>query len=514
MGLGVATMHYTGMAAMQMAATISYDPTLFVLSILIAIAAATVALWLTFNLDQAWQKVAAGFAMGGAIAGMHYTAMAAAIYTPAPMPEHIDLGAGAIPLLAAVIAVATFGVLLLGLLSSTADRKLSAQAEREAHALRLSERRFRTVLDTAHDAFIAIDGDGRIVSWNAEAERTFGWSSDEARGLHLADTIVPERFRDAHMRGLQRYVQTREPRITDRRLELTARHRSGREFPVELTISPMWVDGQLTVNAFIHDITSRKRAERDLIAAKEQAESADRAKSAFLANMSHELRTPLNAIIGFSDLMGEGLHGSLGHPAYAQYAADINRAGRHLLDLINDILDVSRADAGRLDLREEAIKIVEAVEMSVSTVRDAARRGGVDLAVTLADDLPDLVADARRVRQILINVLSNAVRFTPSGGRVTLRAALANNGDMAFTITDTGIGMTAQQIETALSAFGQVDSRLSRKHDGTGLGLPLTKRLLTLHQGSLDIVSTPGTGTVVTVRFPAIRVRPRSAAAE
>jgi signal transduction histidine kinase len=244
--------------------------------------------------------------------------------------------------------------------------------------------------------------------------------------------------------------------------------------------------------------------------ARDFAEDASRSKSKFLANMSHELRTPLNAIIGFSEIIRDGLLGPIGTPAYREYAGDINRSGLHLLQLVTDILDMSRAEAGHLALNEEVCDPVHVIESSVNMVRPSARQGQVTLTIAPAPDLPWLWADERRLRQILINLVSNAVKFTMPGGRVTVALTAAIDGSLIFTVEDTGIGMSASHVEIALTPFGQVDSRLNRRYEGAGLGLPLTRQLLDLHDADLEIDSELGRGTCVTARFPPNRTRQRS----
>jgi len=244
-----------------------------------------------------------------------------------------------------------------------------------------------------------------------------------------------------------------------------------------------------------------RRSQETLLAAKDAAEAANRAKSEFLANMSHELRTPLNAIIGFSTIMREGLYGQL-NEKYAEYVGMVCDSGTHLLAIINDILDLAKAESDRIELREEDIDIARVVSLSSTIVREMADKAGVDYDVTLADVLPHVRADSGRLRQILINLLGNAVKFTPSGGRVSLSAQATPDGGLQFCIADTGIGIARDKIEVAMSPFGKVDSRLARRFEGTGLGLPLTKRLVELHGGTFDLSSEPGRGTIVTVRLP------------
>jgi signal transduction histidine kinase len=256
----------------------------------------------------------------------------------------------------------------------------------------------------------------------------------------------------------------------------------------------------------------RENQER-LVVSMNAAEAANRAKTQFLANMSHELRTPLNAIIGFSQMMREGTYGPLA-AKYAEYAKIIAESGSHLLAIINDILDITRSETDRLVLVEEEVEIARIVSLSTSMIQEMAMIGGIDYSVEMESDLPVMYADAAKLRQVLINLLSNAVKFTPSGGKVRLQVKRERKGGLSFRVEDTGIGIAPEKIALVLTPFGQVDSRLARKYGGVGLGLPLTKRLVELHGGTMDIASGPAQGTVVTAHFPQERVRALGTAAD
>ncbi|MPY71388.1 MAG: GAF domain-containing protein [Alphaproteobacteria bacterium] len=245
---------------------------------------------------------------------------------------------------------------------------------------------------------------------------------------------------------------------------------------------------------------------RELTLARDAAEEASRAKSQFLSNMSHELRTPLNAIIGFSEMIKEQTFGPIGSPKYRAYAMDIFESGRHLLELINEILDLAKAESGKDTLNENDFGIDELLEGAVRIVRSRAERDRVTLTVKLPDCPPVIRADKRKLRQVLINLITNAIKFTEAGGHVNISCWGGVESGIVFQITDDGIGIALEDIPKALGLFGQIDNVFSRKHEGTGLGLPLSKSLVELHGGSLDLQSQPGVGTTVTFRLPPERI--------
>jgi len=266
-------------------------------------------------------------------------------------------------------------------------------------------------------------------------------------------------------------------------------------------------DGEpIRMLGIVRDVTELKELLDNLEVTKLKSETASRAKSDFLANMSHELRTPLNAIIGFSQTFQSQLFGPLGNEKYLEYADDINSSSNHLLELINDILDVSAIESEAMELNEENIDVARIVEEAVRICTPSAERGRVEVSTFMEADPLVVLADGRRVRQVMLNLLNNAVKFTPEGGKVIVDSLLNNDGSYSIYVSDTGSGMNNEEVDIALSKFGQVDSGLDRKYEGTGLGLPLTKGLMELHGGTLEIDSLEGYGTMITATFPKERV--------
>ncbi len=262
-------------------------------------------------------------------------------------------------------------------------------------------------------------------------------------------------------------------------------------------------DGTMVV---ITDISTQKAREADLQAAKDAAERAALLKTQFLATVSHELRTPLNAIIGFSEIMNQEMFGPLGDRRYRDYLADIHVSGTHLLQVINDILDVTRIENGSLPLADDSLELKHVIEECVAAAAAAAAQAGLTLATDAAGFEARITADASKLSQILRNLLSNAIAFTPAGGRVDVTTKRLPGGDAAIEVRDTGIGMSEAEIQVALTPFGQIANPMTRRHQGLGLGLTLAKSLTELHGGRLEIESVAGSGTTVSVILPAARV--------
>jgi two-component system cell cycle sensor histidine kinase PleC len=272
-----------------------------------------------------------------------------------------------------------------------------------------------------------------------------------------------------------------------------------------------WLNRELRARMLAHG--HLRKTVRQLDRARHRAEESSRVKSQFMANMSHELRTPLNAIIGFSEVIRDALVGPVA-PRYRDYARDIHASGKHLLGLINDVLDLSRIELGRLEIHEEPIDLAKVARDCHRLIADRIASGGLKFATEIPSDLPGVLGDELRVKQIVLNLLSNAVKFTPAGGRIVLAISAAPDGTVVLTVTDTGIGMTPEEIPIALEPFRQIDSALNRRYEGSGLGLPLARTLAELHGGVLSVSSAAGSGTTVSVSFPPERVLAAQAAAQ
>ena len=506
LGAGIGAMHYTGMAAMRMDAAIRYDPLVFAASVVVAVVLSSLALRLLFHslesraATKRLQRILSGCVMGSSIAAMHYTGMAATYFLPAGSTRAMtgDLDAS---LMAASVAAGTFVVVSLSLLASLIDQArkiklLSAQ---------LNEQSLNAIVHYVDEAIITVGQHGKIRGFNPAAERMFGYDRFEILGKNVS-ILVPDEFQAEHVKYVKQSALY-APRVIGRTRSLKARRKGGEIFDLELSVSAMEASGRRMYVSVCSDITERMKVAAAMREAKDSAEAANRAKTEFLANMSHELRTPLNAVMGFSEIIKNQALGPVGSPKYREYASDIHDAGQHLLDIINDILDLSKVESGTPELNEEEFAIRDVVDSVVTLVTGQAGKGGVELEIQASDVEPHLFADKRMVKQILVNLLSNAIKFTEPGGTVSLKYWSRNDSGYVFQVRDTGIGMALDDIPRALAAFIRVENDMTLSNEGTGLGLPLSKSLAEIHGGSLDLQSRLGVGTTVTIRFPAERIR-------
>jgi PAS domain S-box-containing protein len=425
------------------------------------------------------------------------------------------LEAGATDYLLSPVDHHEFRVRSQNLLTMQSQRMLlKTRASTLEEQIRIDERRHRDELQRSHELLLrvidampvmvsATDRDGRFIFVNSSFAERFGRSPAEMIGHSPIALSDDAETRAAMDRQRQIIAGRRAPGAWEQDIALPDGRRR-----VILNNLALLRDASgapsLVVSAAL-DITDRKEAELALVAAKEEAELASRSKTEFLANMSHELRTPLNAIIGFSQLMADQVMGPLGNPRYQSYARDICASGQHLLGIISDILDVSKLEAGRLRLEEEEVEITAILRDLLHLVVERARALNVGIDLALPSDLPRVRGDPLKLKQVLLNLITNAVKFSHPGGRVRVTGAAGEDG-LRLEVIDHGIGMDEQEIKTAITRFGQVASAWSRQHHGTGLGLPLAIGLVELHDGRIEIASAKGKGTTVTVLLPASRL--------
>jgi PAS domain S-box-containing protein len=399
----------------------------------------------------------------------------------------------------------------IGTISDTTAQKEAENALQLAHdqlETRVEERtkelrKLSLAVEQSPDMVFITDTSGTIQYVNPKFFEMTGYSASEVIGATPKILSSGDTPQDLYADLWQTITAGNEWRgdIKDKR-------KDGSTYWASMLVAPVKDEnGEVTDYVAMHeDITERREAEQKVKKAMEKAEYADRAKSELLANMSHELRTPLNAIIGFSDTLITETFGPLANDKQKEYLNDIHFSGEHLLALINDVLDVSAIEAGKTELNESELELMSTFDDCLKLVSSRAQQGGIKLKCDRKDGFPRLFADERRTKQIVINLLTNAIKFTPQGGEVTLNALQNDDKSLTVTVADTGIGMDPAGIKMAMTEFGQVDSSLARKYEGTGLGLPLTRMLIELHGGEMKIESEPGHGTTVFVNFPVERM--------
>ena len=411
------------------------------------------------------------------------------------------------------MAAAACGLLLLALRNHRSGLHQKAEAER---TLRDSREQFRDYAEVASDWY-----------WSTDETLTFNYVSEQIAAAtgRTPETMIGRKQNE----GLDAHCADKASLdAVAGHLDDLANARPFKDFVrqyVDAAGNRQWwsISGKPVFDAdgrFLgyrgtgRNITASVLAREALRNSKEEAELANRAKSEFIANMSHELRTPLNAIIGFSSLLQQEPFGPLGHEKYYEYTKDIHGSGEHLLSLINDILDLSKVESGNAELYEEEIEFARLLESIQIIMKHHVADRRIDFRADLPPDLPPIVGDSRKIKQIVMNVLSNAIKFTQPGGKVSVSASASPENGFVFQVRDTGIGMAEEDIPAAFAKFCQIDSDLNREYEGTGLGLPLARGLAELHGGSIGIESRLGFGTAVTIRFPASRIVRRAVAAE
>ena len=379
---------------------------------------------------------------------------------------------------------------------------LAAPAQSEAT---IAHDELKAILDVASDGIITLNADGEILSFSAGAQSIFGQNEKDVLKRPLISLLKADSrklVRD-YISGL---TGPGLASVFNDGREVIAETPDGGNVPLFITISRLQSpQSRASLCAVVRDITTWKRNERELLKAKEEAEAANRQKSDFLARISHELRTPLNAIMGFSDVMRSERFGELRNEKYRGYAQDIFSSGEHLLALINDLLDLSKVEAGKLELNFTAESLADATEYAVKLLQEDARSARVIVRTAFPAKLPRVVADHRSLRQIMANLISNGIKYTDAGGQVLVSATVENDGTLVMRVKDTGIGMTETQMQDALQPFTRVETA-ERQRQGTGLGLPLTKALVEANRAKLRLNSVPAQGTVVEIIFPGTRV--------
>ncbi|MBV9399429.1 MAG: PAS domain-containing sensor histidine kinase [Bryobacterales bacterium] len=386
-----------------------------------------------------------------------------------------------------------------------------------------ADQQLRELLEAAPDAIMQVDQAGSILLVNRAAESMFGYSRQDLLGQPI-EILIPHEYREPHAGHRGKYRAHPSTRAMGSGLELSGLRRDGSRFPVEISLSPSHTDQGLRVTAIIRDMTERKRAEdklrklqeayiRDLTSSNHELalrnreiEQANRLKSEFLASMSHELRTPLHTIIGFSELLGEELEGPL-NERQKRFVSHIHKDSIHLLELINDILDLSKIESGRLELRPEVFDLKAVVEESLAAFQTLSQAKSIALEANVAVAQP-VEADRLRFKQILINLLSNALKFTPEGGRVDVECAVRESFAVV-SVRDTGIGIAKEAQQAVFDKFYQVGATTKGIREGTGLGLAITKRLVEEHGGRITLESEPGKGSRFTFTIPLNAIKKR-----
>lgn len=360
-----------------------------------------------------------------------------------------------------------------------------------------------SVFDVSEIGIVVTDSNSRIVRVNDAFVRAYGWQREELISAEVSSLVTPDE-REAAKKNHEEFIKTGVRTSGEMKL---IRKDGGIANALFTTATLELSHRRRFQVTTVMDITLRKQMEISLRIAKDQADTANRAKSAFLANMSHELRTPLNAIIGFSDMMVKETFGALGHPKYAEYLEDISNSGKHLLEIINEVLDMSKIEAGRIELDESEVDLRNLIESVTRMMASRAFGNNITIHTEIEDRLPNLVADQRLLRQVFINLVTNALKFSHAGCKVDVTAMLAETGDLVCRVVDRGVGIPKEKIKQALEPFGQVSDRPENSsQQGTGLGLPLAKAMVDLHDGTLEVESDTGQGTIVIVRLPSERV--------
>jgi protein-histidine pros-kinase len=375
----------------------------------------------------------------------------------------------------------------------TEEGTMVMSAVRDITDRKRAEQKFRGLLESAPDAMVIVARDGKITLVNSQTERLFGYRRGELLGKPV-EVLVPQRFHEKHPAHRQHFFAQPRARAMGEGLQLFGRRKDGSEFPVEISLSPIETEEGLFIASAIRDATERRRYEKAL-------QEANRMKSIFLANMSHELRTPLNGIIGFSEFLIDEKPGPL-TAKQREYLGDVLTSGRHLLRLINDVLDLSKVEAGKMDLHPERFVVGEAIAEACAVLAPTAQKKNIRIQQEVSGDLHAVTLDRQKFIQVLYNLLSNGVKFNDEGGTVLVSAQREGPRGLVLRVRDTGIGISPGDFSKLFVEFQQLDSSATRRFGGTGLGLALTKKIIECQGGRIEVDSEPGRGSTFTVHLP------------
>ncbi len=500
-GAGIGTMHYTGMEAMLMDMQLRYEPTIFALSILVAVLLACLSLWIRFGLEQSSQvslsalqaNLISGGIMGFAISGMHYTGMAAARFIIPPGMTITEHNSDFSQWLSVGIFVTTVVITSLVLAVNLVFRYKDISEEAKSN-----EHRLQAMMETAIDTIIIHDAKGFILSVNPAVESMLGWSPESLLGKNMK-LLTPAALHQDFDQSLQSYLETGSSDFVGvAHDDMEAVHKDGYHVPIRLSVGYIKLPDQGLFVAFLSDMTSRVAMENDLREAKVEAERAVMARQTFLSNMSHEIRTPMNSIIGFTQVLTE----TILDEEQNKYVDNISYSARSLLHLLDEILDVAKMDQGKIKLNNRNFVLLEEVDMLISSLWVQASKKGLELEVNISPDLGQTYyGSSDRIRQVLNNLLSNAIKFTDEG-KVTLDISPDGADFVLFSITDTGIGIEPDRLDSIFEAFTQADDSTSRRFGGTGLGTTISKELVELMGGTITATSEVGVGSCFSFSIP------------
>ena len=507
-GLGIVSMHYVGMASMQMGAHLNYDAAMVVASVVIAVAASTAALWLAFRTQRLWQRLLGAVVMGLAVVSMHYIGMSAAIFMPAA--EHavpVATGALSTPVLATVVGAGTLALLGLALTSALLDRRWAS--ERAAGL----EARYGAVVNSAVDPIVVIDEDGIVVSYNPAAERTFGFTAEEAVGRNVS-LLMPGPYKEAHDGFLAHYRRTGERRIIGIGREVQGQRKDGSVFPLELSVAEWRDGGRRYFTGIMRDVSDRKafedalvqakneaeQAREQALRAKERAERADVAKSKFLAAASHDLRQPIQSLFFFAYTLSEKLRD---HPA-SQTLASMGESLDALRVLLDSLLDVSRLDAGVIKPNVTEFALAPLLERLQTEYTP--RAAEIGLSLRLVNTRAWTRTDPVLLERILRNLIENALRYTRRGG-ILVGCRRTADGGLRIAVVDSGIGIPADRQADIFEEFTQLGNPERDRRKGLGLGLAIVQRLAQLLGHRVTVRSRPEHGSAFTLELPRIAAR-------